>query len=205
MVILLKGVEIMNIYTPLKVREKHFVDELNKKIPSLEYISGYNGSESKVLLKCKKCGSDFERTASIIRNPHYKKFKCNKCYKINKQINNFINKRIKEFNKATLRETEKVNKWLHKNTLYIRQCKYCAKEIISDSKYKEVCDKCRVKKDKHSYKSLKKLYKRDKGICHICNGKCNYKDYIVKNNTIICGDSYPSIDHIIPIAKGGTD
>ena len=51
--------------------------------------------------------------------------------------------------------------------------------------------------------TLEGLYKRDKGVCHICGGKCDYEDYVVSDQAIICGDWYPSIDHVIPLSKGG--
>lgn len=52
--------------------------------------------------------------------------------------------------------------------------------------------------------TLEKLYKRDKGICYICGDKCNYNDNeITKEGYFIAGGTYPSIDHVIPISKGG--
>ena len=49
-----------------------------------------------------------------------------------------------------------------------------------------------------------KLYKRDDGICKICGKKCNYNDYREdENGSFIAGNDYPSIDHIVPISKGG--
>ena len=52
--------------------------------------------------------------------------------------------------------------------------------------------------------TLPVLYKRDGGICHICNEPCNYDDkQITSEGHFIAGKSYPSIDHVIPIAKGG--
>lgn len=51
--------------------------------------------------------------------------------------------------------------------------------------------------------TLEKLFKRDKGICYLCKGKTDYEDYTYNGNTFIAGNYYPSIDHIIPIAKGG--
>lgn len=53
--------------------------------------------------------------------------------------------------------------------------------------------------------SLKKLYNMHKGICYICGKQCNPKDIeITEEGYYIAGESYPSIDHVIPIAKGGT-
>lgn len=46
--------------------------------------------------------------------------------------------------------------------------------------------------------SLDKLYERDGGMCWICGEPCDYE-------TDRNGDLYPSIDHIVPISKGGKD
>lgn len=47
------------------------------------------------------------------------------------------------------------------------------------------------------------LYRRDNGTCYLCGGRCNYEDYTVIDGNFIAGDWYPSIDHVIPLAKGG--
>ena len=82
----------------------------------------------------------------------------------------------------------------------------CNSEILSSRK-KTICNLCgrKHKIRKHSNKSLKELFIRDKGICHICNKLCDYNDYVMNGKTVICGNNYPSIDHIIPLSKGGTD
>lgn len=48
--------------------------------------------------------------------------------------------------------------------------------------------------------TLKKLVKRDGLRCRICGGMCDWSDHSWSE---FCGPTYPSIDHIIPIAKGG--
>lgn len=53
--------------------------------------------------------------------------------------------------------------------------------------------------------SVERLIKRDKGICHICNNKVDKNDYTIDDNHyFIAGNNYPSIDHVIPVSKGGT-
>lgn len=52
--------------------------------------------------------------------------------------------------------------------------------------------------------TLPLLFKRDKGVCKICGGLCDYNDYKIKDGFIIVGNNYPSIDHIKPISKGGS-
>ncbi|WP_153301198.1 HNH endonuclease [Priestia flexa] len=45
--------------------------------------------------------------------------------------------------------------------------------------------------------SIERLMKRDKGICYLCNESVDIK--LDPNH-----DYYPSIEHVIPVAKGGT-
>lgn len=54
--------------------------------------------------------------------------------------------------------------------------------------------------------ALKKLYKRDKGICYLCGEKCDWNDWrISKKGNLYPGDKYPTKEHVIPICKGGLD
>jgi len=109
-----------------------------------------------------------------------------------------------------------------KRVIHTKTCKECGSTFKTDHDKTEYCStkcrnryrrkKVRISKDKRltlngkaDYSiSLKKLYQRDKGICHICGEKCNPKDYIEKNSVFIAGERYPSIDHVYPISKGGT-
>ena len=34
---------------------------------------------------------------------------------------------------------------------------------------------------------------------------CDLNDYVVTDNTIICGDYYPSVDHVVAVCDGGED
>lgn len=52
--------------------------------------------------------------------------------------------------------------------------------------------------------NIKKLYNRDKGRCYICGCLTSFEDKHLSNRgNIACGKHYPSIDHVIPISKGG--
>lgn len=51
--------------------------------------------------------------------------------------------------------------------------------------------------------TLAAVVERDNGICHLCGKQVNEEDYIVKNGAYICGNWYPSIDHVMPLSKGG--
>jgi endogenous inhibitor of DNA gyrase (YacG/DUF329 family) len=52
--------------------------------------------------------------------------------------------------------------------------------------------------------SLRKLYERDGGICHICGKKTDWDDYRLNaNGAFIAGRHYPTRDHVVPVSKGG--
>lgn len=45
----------------------------------------------------------------------------------------------------------------------------------------------------------KSVYKRDNGICALCGGLCDFGD--IRDGVV--GPAYPTVDHIIPLSKGG--
>lgn len=51
--------------------------------------------------------------------------------------------------------------------------------------------------------TLKSLAKREYDRCWLCGEKVDWHDYEIRNGAFIAGDSYPSIDHIIPLSQGG--
>lgn len=53
--------------------------------------------------------------------------------------------------------------------------------------------------------TLSKLYKRDHGVCQLCGGLCDWNDYKIIDGIKVCGNTYPSKDHIIPVSKGGKE
>jgi len=200
----------MSIYNnnkcSLKEREQHYIQRLAIRYPNLEYVKGYKGSESIVTLKCKICGDIFTRNANCIR--HRKPITCLNCRHNSITIRKLLNKQatyLNDIKRKQNKEIKDIYVKLKESTIYIQECSKCGKEYIEHSKSK-YCTKCRQKtRKKHSYKSLKTLYERDNGYCHLCGGKCNWNDKKEINGTIIVGETYPSIDHITPISKGGTD
>ncbi len=51
---------------------------------------------------------------------------------------------------------------------------------------------------------LDKVIERDDGICYICGRRTSKDDHYYSHGWFTVGDSYPTIDHVIPLAKGGT-
>jgi len=52
--------------------------------------------------------------------------------------------------------------------------------------------------------TLEKLFKRDSGKCYLCGGDCDKSDFVMREDIKICGINYPSIEHVIPLSRGGT-
>lgn len=101
-------------------------------------------------------------------------------------------------------------------------CKECGKEYATASGNQKYCGKKCLNKRKNRVNNLnknkrmtlngkadysitlEKLIKRHKNTCHICGEKCSNNDYIISDDGyFIAGNLYPSIDHVLPISKGG--
>ena len=161
-----------------KIRKKLEENEIQRK----QAIERINKEKSK-LKKCTSCGKEFTNSLLEI---------CNEC-------NEILEKRLYGIRCECCGELF-VPK--HHNKKYCSE--RCARK--ASNKRKDILRDKRLKENGEIDNSitLEKLYKRDNGVCKICGGKCNYDDYRRdENGTFIAGSDYPSIDHIIPISKGG--
>ena len=193
---------------------ENFILRLKENNPNIEYYADYINSESKVKLKCNKCGNIFERYANCVR--HNRKIRCFECEKIRTQRKNKYLKvqknTIKELNqKASASLNSKqltISVCLQCNKLFIGDTIYCSKECLNkyhNTTHTQTRKRYKQTNGKIDYTiTLDKLIKRDNNICYICNRECNELDYTYQGNTFIAGNYYPSIDHVVPIAKGGT-
>ena len=86
-----------------------------------------------------------------------------------------------------------------------REKKYCS-ERCAKAKQRKRHDK-RIPRDRRKDNiKLKDLFKRDGGKCYICGGDCDWNDWRTnKAGNKYPGDSYPTIDHILPVSRGGYD
>lgn len=51
---------------------------------------------------------------------------------------------------------------------------------------------------------LDEVIERDNGICYICGCRTTKDDHYYSRGWFACGSRYPTIDHVVPIAHGGT-
>ena len=94
---------------------------------------------------------------------------------------------------------------------YGRRClpEYCSKKC-STKHYKtgSIADRLRGCGRSGEYRdciSLDDVIERDGGICYLCGCETSKDDcWHDVNGYHVCGDTYPTRDHVIPIARGGT-
>lgn len=149
--------------------------------------------EIKPLIKCIICGNEFEGAG---------KYCSDECRKEKAKQNYRINKKEKYIPKP---KTTKI-------------CDHCKTQYKTNRQASKYCsDKCSKsawyvsetkKEERRRYRARKanayvapvntiEIYKRDKGICQICNKKVNSKLVYPHPLSI-------SLDHIIPLSQGGT-
>ena len=98
-------------------------------------------------------------------------------------------------------------------TWYTGTCKVCGNEFRTLNPAQVTCSKecgrryANARKQHRIPKAqlidnditLEALYRRDAGVCYLCGKLCDWDD---RHDNIV-GANYPSIDHVIPIARGG--
>lgn len=189
---------------------ENFILRLKEDNDTISYYSGYTDSESKVKLKCNICGDVFERYACSVRQK--RKIRCFNCEREATKRKKDIQRNIRELNR-------KSSKLLESKQISFSICENCGKLIVGEKKYcsqrcmnrKHEHIKSRKRKEKMKNNgevdntiTLDKLILRDKNICYICGKECDVGDVTFIRDQRIIGLLYPSIDHVIPIARGGT-
>ena len=204
-----------------QIRKKRTDDEVKEKCSSIgyEYLGGYEGTEGYITIRCPICGTILKKKWNAVRKiarGEQKVFECEGCEKAKKEQKEKAGEKAKA-ERTSQREKRFWNRSF--SQMSFKQCKKCGKLFYSTQKKYFCSEQClkaveyskskdkRLIKIKVAYKdyiTLNELYKRNKGICYICGRRCNYSDCRTnESGAFIAGESYPSIDHIIPLSKGG--
>lgn len=213
-----------------------------------DYVGGYTCKTGKVMIRCRECGYEFERTVDFAKRG---KVICKKCEheralirQAEREEERAEELRQKEINREQNQkraEAEKANALFHLLNDKIYVCTVCGKsfsiaDYMKDCGLKQIqhnpsycSDACKRKANHRKSKeckirsgnfdrgnhrhrarkygvayesgiTLKKVWKRDKGICQICGKPCDWND---RSWNKYCGPLYPSIDHVIAMANGG--
>lgn len=187
-----------------------------ERAPMFEYAGGYTGSDGFVDLRCKTCGAVIRKSYVSVRHG---RAQCENCLRIaaeEKAKQEDLRRKIDADRKAWKEAGKR-----KATQLSFSFCKACGGVFIPDGHYKSYCsDECKrkaantISKDKRLRKisdalvdkgiDLKDLFKRAGGVCAICGKICRWDDSSVRDDgTFVAFGDYPSIDHIIPLSKGG--
>lgn len=196
------------------------IKQIAEKHPGFEYAGNYTGSNGTADLRCKTCGHVVTRACVTIR---HQKVKCDACAdaeRERKRIAQEQEKERKETDRAEARYNRKIKR-IKANILRIATekhlCKMCGASMRGWNKFcSELCAsryhnskgwtlrRARIKDaliDRDI--TLKEVYETDGGICYLCGGQCDWNDCRRDGTQFIVGGSYPSIDHVVPLTKGG--
>lgn len=216
-----------NQHGDINQREIKFKEAIEKKNPNFKYHSGYESSESYFKVECKVCGHIQERTSQYSRPSRNRHMECDNCNQLKKDaLKDIAETKLKEREERLLIQKKVKNeiKLLHsianKHKFYVK-CSECGRNFFtSRGNKKTCCEECRKRSARRIHDlnrrgrlikngdadfsiTLDKLIKRDENICHICGHECDKTDYKYVNDSFITGNTYPSIDHVKPISKGG--
>lgn len=152
----------------------------------------------KVKKICVWCGSSFRTTIGVSRSL------CSpECIYAKKSAE--ITKRRREENLSKERECLNCGEFFRSE----KNQRMCSKECSDKYKnrLKEYKRRKRVLENGRVDKSitLERLIKRDENVCYLCGSECDKEDYkLNEEGYFITGFNYPSVEHVIPISKGGT-
>lgn len=192
---------------------------LHSKSSHLECVGVGEGKDGYVYLFCTDCGNLFHKSKSKIRPSRTSRIVCPYCEQVLWDISKQDRAKLLE-KKKEQKIIEKQNKLIEKENSKHRKCVRCGKEFIRTGKeiycsaicMRRQADSTRThirrmqaKSKVHDVISLEMLYKRDRGICWLCGEATDWRDKVTrKDGTVIVHGNYPSIDHVTPLAKGGT-
>lgn len=192
---------------------------ISERIPGFEYAGDYTGSNGSVKLRCKTCGDVTTRTWVAVRHGSVE---CQHCAELKRKRQDGLKElqRIKDNYWQTVRAKQRKRGAqvvrLLKRLERLHHCPVCGKLTTNekfcsvrcsnkarwsakDAKRRALIKENLIDKDIN----LERLYKRDKGVCAICGEPCDWSDSRWEDGFFIVGKKYPSIDHIVPLARGG--
>lgn len=182
------------------------IKQINRFNSDWEYFGGFTSCDGRVDIRCKKCGTVSNYSLITIRHQHCVCSTCNPPIKKPKP-------QAESCKKARQRQAKSAEVFNRGQQIGFKFCKSCGALINATKTYCKECAKNRdrryhnTKKDRRRVVaftkdsasiSLQALMLRDNGICWLCGKPCNI-DLDSNDN------DYPSIDHVIPISKGGKD
>lgn len=196
----------------LKYSTENIADVIAERWPEYEYVGGYIDIEIPFKIRCKKCGEIMDVKFHRVGAPVCKT--CSKQETKRKQEQRRAERqRIAELKRA---EREKARAEKPVKIKPIHTCAVCGGKTTRPKYCSDVCaNKAENKRREIARRrkiasamvdkdiTVQGLFLRDGGKCYLCGKTCDWADKIEIDGTIICGNRYPSIDHVRPLSKGG--
>lgn len=186
-----------------------YLNRIRSKSSSLEYIGGWDSKFAYFI--CNDCGAPFKHSLEFTHHTG-KRCYCPNCKNILSSIREKEKEEERE-KKQREQERQRILKEIRKEETQtvFKRCRTCNSLFYSPNAKTKYCSKkCATAqnwkvRDLYRYAvPLDKLYERDRGVCHICGGICDWNDkYINKDGYVVYGDCYPSRDHIVEKCGGG--
>ena len=212
----LGGAIKVDTYSSRETNAKQYIE---KHTPWFEYVGGFTTFNGFVTIRCRRCGYEEVRSFCSIKQGTAS---CDRCKEKEKED--------RAARKAQAEEAERIARVLTRHNRQIQKaieraewiaerkhpCVVCGKETTNryccsiecsnkrNNQIKEVRRRAKLKEaliDKGI--TLQALYERDNGVCYICGDLCDWGDKKETPVCVLCGDRYPSIDHVVPLVKGG--
>lgn len=193
--------------------EKKIKEKWGDGVSFVSVVERIDG-EAKLKCKCNFCEASFVIAATTLRHDKGLEYQCKVCADKKKKEEK-VNKAIEKQGKTHRLITEL------KGQSFMS---FCSCGLVIDQGHK-CCDQCKRQKAKETRRrldrkketkrrmrckggdwsiTLKDLYERDYGICYLCGCRCDWRDGQWKDGAFIVGPTYPSIEHVVPLSKGGT-
>lgn len=204
------------IFSTQDNKEAEIARRVEKKYSQFEYAGGYVGADGYIYVQCKDCASFFRRSnQNLKKTKAHERWKCPKCEAVLDEIS--IKKKKEERLRKQQAQKEKrfwSQQFKQQDFKCCKKCgglmlgknKYCSAKCAKSAAYekKDIARRLRIKVSKvDNGITLEKVFFRDKGICYLCGGKCNFDDYSIINGAFISGSTYPTKEHVIPLCRGG--
>lgn len=195
--------------------EEEVARDIEQRQGGFLYAGNYTGADGSVNLKCKKCGAIITRSMITVRHNNIRCRECDRIAKEKQKANQSLHKWFDGLVADIHREEKRIAKQERKQSR-VHPCLVCGKQTDRPKYCSQECYKTTQNYISGSHDRLnksniidtdiilKRLYKKEWGVCYLCGESCDWEDFtITKGGVFIAGDMYPSIDHIKPLAKGG--
>ena len=194
------------------------LETISRYSDTFEYAGNYTGTDGTVDLRCIACGTVVTKSWVTVRHPKCRGV-CPECQRreAERKAEEKARKKADDAKLAEVRHILCITK--NATQMEMKQCPVCG-EMFTATRGRTYCsDRCTraqlnsVAKDKRVRKirdvvddkgiTLENVAKKDKDICWICGKLVNWTAFYMRGETFIAEDDYPSIDHVVPLAKGG--